>query len=465
MGQDNGTPLQSAVSRRAAIATVAGGVGVAAAWPGREVHAQTDPAPAPNPVIASWPHVFQRTDFQFQFLLGLGSTYEQAADVGELFAAVSQITDGDYDSWYDAFVALGERVERIAESSAAAGNSISAREAWLRASGYYGQAYFFTYGTKQPDRIVATWERHRACFDQFGALLQPAAEPVAIPYEHTTLPGYVLRVDATDAPRPWLVMNNGSDGTATDMWAQGAAAGLRRGYNVLIFDGPGQGAALWRQQLYFRPDWEAVITPIVDWLLERPDVDPDKLVLLGVSQAGYWVPRALAFEQRFAAAVADPGVMDVATSWAAMLPPGTMEELLQAPETERAQIATELNEGVEQEMAHDVHLRFTAMMRMAPYGPKTLADVVVDLAAYNLKDVVGQISTPLLIADPEGEAFWPGQSQQLYDALPGPKLLVPFTAAEGADLHCEPKALGLRAQRFFDWLDATLGVRPSESTL
>ena len=465
MGQDAGIMLQSAVSRRAAIATVAGGVGVAAAWPGREVHAQTDPAPAPNPVIASWPHVFQHTDFQFQFLLGLGSTYEQAADVGELFAAVSQITDGDYDSWYDAFVALGERVERIAESSAAAGNSISAREAWLRASGYYGQAYFFTYGTKQPDRIVATWERHRACFDQFAALLQPAAEPVAIPYEHTTLPGYVLRVDATDAPRPWLVMNNGSDGTATDMWAQGAAAGLRRGYNVLIFDGPGQGAALWRQQLYFRPDWEAVITPIVDWLLERPDVDPEKLVLLGVSQAGYWVPRALAFEQRFAAAVADPGVMDVATSWAAMMPPGTMEELLQAPETERAEIATELNEGVEQEMAHDVHLRFTAMMRMAPYGPKTLADVVVDLAAYNLKDVVGQISTPLLIADPEGEAFWPGQSQELYDLLPGPKTLVRFTAEEGADLHCEPKALGLRAQRFFDWLDATLGVRPSESTL
>src|SRR5215210_7296544 len=112
MGQDAGIMLQSAVSRRAAIATVAGGVGVATAWRGREVHAQTDAAPAPNPVIASWPHVFQHTDFQFQFLLGLGSTYEQAADVGELFAAASQITDGDYDSWYDTFVALGERRRR-----------------------------------------------------------------------------------------------------------------------------------------------------------------------------------------------------------------------------------------------------------------------------------------------------------------------------------------------------------------
>ena len=164
----------------------------------------TNAVPALNPVIASWPHVFQHTDFQFQFLLGLGSAYEQAADVGELFAAASQITDGDYDSWYDTFYALGEQVQRIAESSASLSDPISAREAWLRASGYYGQAYFFTYGTKQPDRIVATWERHRACFDQFATLLQPAAELVTIPYENTTLPGYVLRVDATGVPRPWL---------------------------------------------------------------------------------------------------------------------------------------------------------------------------------------------------------------------------------------------------------------------
>ena len=50
-----------------------------------------------------------------------------------------------------------------------------------------------------------------------------------------------------------------------------------------------------------------MVTPVVDWLLARPDVDPDRIALAGVSQAGYWVPRAVAFEQRIAAAVADPG--------------------------------------------------------------------------------------------------------------------------------------------------------------
>lgn len=447
------------LSRRSAVGAVVGLAALAttAASPASQARSATpvaSPAAAAdlNPVVASWPHVFQHPDFQFQFLIGLGGAVEGATDVGEMFAAASQITDGDYDSWRHTFLALGDRVRGIAASSAAAGDEVSAREAWLRASSYYGQAYFFTYGSAEPERIVATWEQHRACFDQFAALLQPAAEPVAIPYEQTTLPGYVLRVDDSGAPRPWLIMNNGSDGTATDMWVQGAAAGLRRGYNVLIFDGPGQGAALWRQHLYFRPDWEKVITPIVDWLLARDDVEPSRLVLLGVSQAGYWVPRALAFEHRIAAAIVDPGVMDVASSWQARMPPGAMQDFLDAPAAEREKIAAEINQGVAQGMAESSDLRFTVRMRMAPYGVKTFADMLLALAAYNLNGVVKQITTPLLIADPEGETFWPGQSQQLYDALPGVRTLVPFTAAEGADLHCEPKANSLRAQRFFDWL-------------
>ena len=63
-----------------------------------------------------------------------------------------------------------------------------------------------------------------------------------------------------------------------------------------------------------------------------------------------------------------------------------------------------------------------------------------------------------MITDPEGEQFWPGQSQQLFNALPGPKLLVPFTKAEGADMHCEPMGRSVLERRMYDWLDETLHV-------
>ena len=119
-------------SRRTALAT-AGMAALSATGSRNPVAAQAatpvaspaaSPSPAPNPVVASWPHVFGHAEFQFQFLIGLGSAYEQAADVGELFAAASQITDADYDSWYDTFVALGDRVRAIGETSAASGDRV-----------------------------------------------------------------------------------------------------------------------------------------------------------------------------------------------------------------------------------------------------------------------------------------------------------------------------------------------------
>ena len=76
--------------------------------------------------------------------------------------------------------------------------------------------------------------------------------------------------------------------------------------------------------------------------------------------------------------------------------------------------------------------------------------------AYHLRDVVKDIVAPVMITDPEGEQFWPGQSQQLFDALPGPKVIVRFTKAEGADMHCEPMGRSLLEQRMYDWLDETL---------
>ncbi len=53
---------------------------------------------------------------------------------------------------------------------------------------------------------------------------------------------------------------------------------------------------------------------------------------------------------------------------------------------------------------------------------------------------MNNITTPLLITDPDDEQFSPGQSQQLYDLVPATKQLVRFTAEEGAGGHCEPLA-------------------------
>ncbi len=154
----------------------------------------------------------------------------------------------------------------------------------------------------------------------------------------------------------------------------------------------------------------------------------------------------------------------MATAITQFLPPDVIQALLGATGDELKQLEAEIDRGTAEEAAKSPRLAFTLAFRLRPYGTTSYAEALRLTSAYNLRGVTDQIRCPLLIADPEGEQFWPGQPRQLYDALPGPKQLVRFTAAEGADLHCEPKALGLRAQRFFDWLDRELGVGAAGGT-
>lgn len=220
------------------------------------------------------------------------------------------------ETWFWTWAALGRRVREQGEKSAARGRSASARDAFLRAAGYFGLALVGVESCEDPEtRLREVFGEHRDCFDRFAQAWDPPAERVAIPYEGRTLPGYL--VSPTDRPGPLstVIVNNGGDGTVSSAWTLLGAPAVARGHRALLFDGPGQQSMLFDHGVTFRPDWEKVVTPVVDFLSARSDVDAGRIALAGISQAGYWVPRALAFEHRIAAAVADPGVVAVAESW------------------------------------------------------------------------------------------------------------------------------------------------------
>jgi hypothetical protein len=397
------------------------------------------------------PRFFKDDDFEFMTEIALGAAAYRAAEAGEVLATAARIKSGDYQSWVGEWEATAERVRSLAEASRDAGHWVSAREAYLRASTYYFTAAFFVSGTGNGDRLPELWRAHRDCFEGAAALFDPPFERVAIPYESGALEGWFFPAHGAGDRRPLAILNNGSDGTVTDMWVQGAAAATARGYHALTFDGPGQGQALFEQGLYLRPDWEAVVTPVVDYARSRDDVDPERIALLGVSQAGYWVPRAVAFESRIAAAVADPGVVDVSEAMTGQLP-ASMRKLIE--------------QGKQKKFDSEIHmverfsksLRYTMKFRSLPYGTTSPFEMFKLAGEYRLEpETAKRIRCPLLITDPENEQFWPGQSQRLAELVGDSATLMAFTAAEGADGHCEPRAPTLRAQRIFDWLDEQLG--------
>lgn len=399
---------------------------------------------------------FDDEGFQDAFAVVLGAAHHRAADIGEALATAARVQDGDADSWLREWTATAGNAWAAARRAEGDGHRASAREHYLRAGTYYAAALRHVALTDQSVNDLDLWHRQRECWDRAVALFPVPGEHVAIPYERTSLPGYFFRAPGAQPgePRQLVVINNDGDTVTSAMLLRGGAAAAVRGYHWMTFDGPGQQAALRRQGMTFRRDWEAVLTPVFEAMAARSDVDAERIAVIGIGQGGFWVPRGLAFEHRFAAAVVDPGVVDVATSWTATLPLAMREALAR---------------GDRESFDRDMHLaqlfepqtRTLLDARAAPYGGLngSAYDLFERVAGYRLGDEVGQIVTPLLVTASPGERGWPGQSRALFKRLPGPKRLVEVPAhGPGA-----PLAPALREARIFDWLDARLTDQPGRA--
>ena len=383
------------------------------------------------------------------------------AEFAECVTTARRIGDAyDEDAWHREWTATADRLFGVAEACAARGHRVSAREAFLRASTYYHVSYFPLFGGAPVDpRLAAAFGREAESFREAAARFDPPGEPVEIPYEGATLPGYFLRCadddtgDAAGPPRPTLIATNGYDSTLHEMYYYLGVPALRRGYHCLLFDGPGQGRALIEQGLPGRPDWERVVGPVVDHLVTRPEVDPARIALMGWSLGGFLAPRAASGEPRLAACIADPGQFDLALGMKGLLagfgvPP---EEVTKFPE-----IAPAVLDRVWERALSDPGLAWRLRKRaLWVHGVETFADYLRVLPGYSLAERAALIRCPTLVCQAEGDRIG-AQAGLLYDALTCPKAFLRLTAEEGAGDHCEMPARALFSQRAFDWLDETL---------
>jgi len=135
---------------------------------------------------------FADESYAFEWVRTVGSAYFGGADLIECLETAGRIAEGDGESWYREWLETAERVHGLAEESRASGHAVSAREAYLRASNYYRTAEFYIHEDPKDERHLAAARRSRDCFVEALKLFSYRAEPVRIPYQGTTLPGYFL---------------------------------------------------------------------------------------------------------------------------------------------------------------------------------------------------------------------------------------------------------------------------------
>jgi pimeloyl-ACP methyl ester carboxylesterase len=388
-----------------------------------------------------------------QTLRAIGVAPYGGGDVAECLATVSRVDQTDLSSWYDQWTATANSVLEQAESALAAGDVEGARLAFFRASNYYRTGGVMLMGTPVDSRLVHSNHRQTEAFRRGAALLASPPEILEIPYEDTTLPGYYFRVDDDPRPRPTIILLGGYDGTAEELYFLNGAAALARGYNVLAFDGPGQGGALLRQGLLLRPDFDKVVTPVVDFALSRPDVDPEQLVLLGLSLGFFLGARAASGEHRLAACILDCGSFDMFANALERMP-----AKLAAGFAARNKVSTLAVGRILAVLAKKPTAGWALRRGQQVHGVRTPVDFVQALREFTLAGYGEKITCPTLVCNAEGDDI-SASAPKLFDVLQGDKQLITFTSAEGAGDHCEAGARTLFHLRAFSWLDAILQPR------
>ena len=337
-----------------------------------------------------------------------------AADPEAVEAVAAHVRDGDGGAWVREWTAAGGAAWAEATSRAS-------ERAYLNAASAYAAALALideSDGLVEEDRL---WGRQRECWDRAVDLL--GGERLAIGYESTTLPGYFFSAGA--GPRPLVVIDHGGRVATSEAWAAGGAAAHARGYHWMTFDGPGRQAALRRQGLVLRPDWEAVVGPVLDAMLARPDVDHQRIAVIGLHHAGYGVARALAFEPRVVAAVVAPGIVDASRPWLNALP---LPALAALEDEDRPSFDRELHLATL--FAPDTPDRLRRLGREYDVLGLTLYDLAQRIVEFRLGEELGRITTPVLACSVGSEPLWTSQTEELYSRLPGSQLAC---AAPGDD--------------------------------
>ncbi|UDG73392.1 alpha/beta fold hydrolase [Achromobacter sp. 77] len=376
------------------------------------------------------------------------------ADLGEILAVGRAVGSGDDTAFFEAWMAAGDRLAAEAQDAERRNLPASARELHLRASAFYSTAYRPLYGAPTDARLLAAFRKQMAAFDRGLALFAHSVRPMRIALDGAYMPAYLVPAAGQEADiRPLVIFTNGYDATVTDMYFASAVAAASRGYHALVFDGPGQGGMLYEQGVPMRPDWETVVSAVVDCAVALPIVDASRIALSGWSLGGHLAPRAASGEPRLAACIADPGQWSVAGLFRPLA-----VKLGASPESaaNMGELEAPVMDRLWQFVLSSPALTWKVVQRgFWVHGVDNLRDYLRAVELFTLDGRIQGITCPTLVTLAENDPLAAG-TLQFFDQLRCPKTLLRFTAQEGAGDHCESANRSLLNRRALDWLDGVL---------
>lgn len=393
---------------------------------------------------------FTDPEMDFQLMRQLGASRYGGASVGECLALARGIESGAPDSWVTAFAAAARRQEDDAQRRAAHGHAISAHDQYLVACNSYRAAEYYT--RINDPKHTEYGLKSRSCFLAAMGLQSNAFDVVELPFGTTPLPAYLIRPSSKAGHKlKTLMIISGYDGTLEETYLAYGRAALERGYQLMLFAGPGQMDTMrFYPKLHFIPEYERVAATALDYLLARPETDPEHVALMGISFGGYFTIRMAAHEPRIKALIANSPIVDLHAYMTAFVgfDPAKMEDQDDFLLIDIDYIPDNVMPPQTREMTQNLMLRF---------GCDSFKQTYQRLMDFRVSDQqLANIRCPALALAGAGEGPQPlAQYEHFQAQVSGPVSAHLFTDEEGADGHCQTGNLAYSAAVSMDWLDET----------
>jgi len=389
---------------------------------------------------------FRNQTYHHAVLRALNQVAAHGADISEVLQATTRMRAGDEQNWFAGWTALGDRNVTRARS---ARNRQSRGEALLRAHTYYARAAFYL-PWNDPKR-PASYDLNRRVFYEGLDTLGVRYEKIDVPFGANTLKA-VYYPSPEPVGGPLIVFHGGYDTIVEELYFFLAAAARARGYSVLTFDGPGQGAPLREQGLPFTHEWEKPTSAVLDAYLATHE-RPGKMVLIGLSMGGYLAPRAAAFEPRIDGVVSYDIGYDIHDAFVSGVPPTLM--LLRRMGFDKL-----VDKLAAIGARWSPNLRWALSNGRWTLGAAGLAELLDSVAPYTLAGVADRIRQDVLILAGAEDQFIPlGQVKKFQQALVNARSVTTkvYDRATGGHEHSQLGAPTLWQADFFDWIEEKFG--------
>jgi esterase FrsA len=217
----------------------------------------------------------------------LGQFIQRGADPKDAEAVFRRLTDLEPQLWVDEWTRLADPWERKGAELATQGKNLEAKEAYQKASMYYGVAKFPV--INHPAKKTA----YRKCIETYlkaARYFDPPLERVTIPFEGREITGY-LRIPKGVTRPPVVIATGGIDVYKEE---RDTSDLLDAGLAAFSTDMPGNGECV----EWYTPNAGRIYSAVIDYLEKRDELDGKRIGIVGRSYGGYWAGKMAYVESK-----------------------------------------------------------------------------------------------------------------------------------------------------------------------